>query len=350
MEDWVRKILEKENLKNVEVKRIGNNYYAYSVSSVYDRKKKRPRKISGKYIGKITESGIIRKVQRNIRTVFEYGNSQIIYNILNDIAAPLRKYFSSANEIMAIASVKAVRNTPLKYIDDAYSKLYMSIIMDASLSHSTIAMKLREIGSDAKAQHEFFKEMINDGNTYLYDLSSIFSYSENTNLAERGYNKDHVFLDQINFSLLFSEDRKIPVALKIYPGSIRDVKTVKRTIDEFRLHSSIIVMDRGFVSMDMINYMSGNMRYIQPLRRNSKLIDYSINMKGSFTYRGRGIRYGSVKYSNYSLYIYEDARLRGEEISNSIVARAVNPGIKVHEERLGKISLISNICILIYVQ
>jgi hypothetical protein len=95
--------------------------------------------------------------------------------------------------------------------------------------------------------------------------------------------------------------------------------------------------------MDMINYMSDNMKYIQPLRRNSRIIDYSINMDGSFTYRGRGIRYGTVKYSNYSLYIYEDARLRGEEISNSIVARAVNPEIKVHEERLGKISLISNI-------
>ena len=89
--------------------------------------------------------------------------------------------------------------------------------------------------------------------------------------------------------------------------------------------------------------MSDNMKYIQPLRRNSRIIDYSINMDGSFTYRGRGIRYGTVKYSNYSLYIYEDARLRGEEISNSIVARAVNPEIKVHEERLGKISLISNI-------
>ena len=343
MEDWVRKILEKENLRNVEVKKIGNNYYAYSVSSVYDKEKKRPRKVSGKYIGKITESGIIRKVQRNIRTVFEYGNSQTIYSILQDIAAPLRKYFSSANEIMAMASVKAVRNTPLKYIDDAYSKLYMSRIMDASVSHSTIAIKLREIGSDIKAQHEFFKELIDDENTYLYDLSSIFSYSENINLAERGYNKDHIFLDQINFSLLFSEDRKLPVALKIYPGSIRDVKTVKKTIDEFRLYTSIIVMDRGFVSMDMINYMSDNMKYIQPLRRNSKLIDYSINMDGSFTYRGRGIRYGSMEYGNYTLYVYEDARLRGEEISNSIVARTVNPEIKVHEERLGKISLISNI-------
>lgn len=41
--------------------------------------------------------------------------------------------------------------------------------------------------------------------------------------------------------------------------------------------------------------------------------------------------------------MYEDARLRGEEISNSIVARTVNPHIKIHEERLGKISIVSNL-------
>ena len=86
----------------------------------------------------------------------------------------------------------------------------MSMIMDASLSHSTIAMNLREIGSDLKAQHEFFKYMIDEGNIYLYDLSSVFSYSGNTNLAERGYNNGHIFFAQLNFSLLFSEDRKTP--------------------------------------------------------------------------------------------------------------------------------------------
>ena len=41
--------------------------------------------------------------------------------------------------------------------------------------------------------------------------------------------------------------------------------------------------------------------------------------------------------------MYEDARLRGEEISNSIVARTVNPHIKIHEERPGKISIVSNL-------
>lgn len=89
--------------------------------------------------------------------------------------------------------------------------------------------------------------------------------------------------------------------------------------------------------------MSDNMKYLHPIRGNSKILDYSTDMKVSFTYPGREIRYGSVRYSNYSLYVYEDTGLRGEEISNSIVARTMLPYTRMHEERLGKISIISNL-------
>lgn len=150
------------------------------MSSLYDKEKKRPRKISGKYIGMETESGIIKKTQRNIRSVFEWRNLKNICCILRDIEAPLRKHFASASEIMAIASVRVMRNVPLKYMDDTDSKLYMCNVIDASLSHLTIPKNLREIGSDLISQHEFFMELISDGNVYLYDPSSIFSYSENT--------------------------------------------------------------------------------------------------------------------------------------------------------------------------
>ncbi|MGP6219775.1 hypothetical protein [Caldiplasma sukawensis] len=43
------------------------------------------------------------------------------------------------------------------------------------------------------------------------------------------------------------------------------------------------------------------------------------------------------------MYVYDDARLRGEEISNSIVARTVNPHIMINEERLGNISIVSKL-------
>ncbi|MGC8662777.1 MAG: transposase, partial [Thermoplasmata archaeon] len=105
----------------------------------------------------------------------------------------------------------------------------------------------------------------------------------------------------------------------------------------------IIIMDRGFFSMDNIEEMNKReMKFIQPLRRNSKIIDYSIPLKGSFIYRDRGIRYGIKRIGSYYLYLYEDVKMKGEEYSNLIEARVKGNKVKIDESRLGKISIISN--------
>jgi transposase len=85
------------------------------------------------------------------------------------------------------------------------------------------------------------------------------------------------------------------------------------------------------------------MKFIQPLRRNSKIIDYSIPLKESFVYRDRGIRYGVKKIGSYYLYLYEDVKMKGEEYSNLIEARVKGNKVKIEESRLGKIPIISNL-------
>ncbi|MGB9815927.1 hypothetical protein [Caldisericum sp.] len=56
----MKKIIDeiKKEYGSVEIKRIGHNYYVYRVSSIYDREKKRAKKISGEYIGRITMNGL----------------------------------------------------------------------------------------------------------------------------------------------------------------------------------------------------------------------------------------------------------------------------------------------------
>jgi transposase len=56
-------------------------------------------------------------------------------------------------------------------------------------------------------------------------------------------------LRQINFALLFSEEA---VMLKAMPGSARDVKYFSSVIEEFDMRRCILIMDRGFFSMDNI--------------------------------------------------------------------------------------------------
>ncbi|MEM3264951.1 MAG: hypothetical protein QXH07_03245 [Thermoplasmata archaeon] len=67
----------------------------------------------------------------------------------------------------------------------AGENLYSSSQIDASLSRNTISEKLRIIGSDIAAQTEFFLSITRKEDRILFDLSSIFSRSENINLVRR---------------------------------------------------------------------------------------------------------------------------------------------------------------------
>ena len=41
--------------KGTELRKINNRYYLYEYKTVYDEKKKKPRKVSGQILGSITE-------------------------------------------------------------------------------------------------------------------------------------------------------------------------------------------------------------------------------------------------------------------------------------------------------
>ncbi|MEM4089842.1 MAG: hypothetical protein QXQ46_03690 [Thermoplasmatales archaeon] len=72
------------------------------------------------------------------------------------------------------------------------------------------------------------------------DLSSIFSESVNLRLAEKGYNKEHLRLKQVNFVLLFADG---PVMLKMLPGLVRDVKYFSSVVEEFDLKSCTMITE-----------------------------------------------------------------------------------------------------------
>jgi len=55
MPDWVLA----QRKKGTQVTKNGNNYYLYKVKSAWDPSKKRARKITEKYLGKITPEGVI---------------------------------------------------------------------------------------------------------------------------------------------------------------------------------------------------------------------------------------------------------------------------------------------------
>ena len=312
----------------VDVKRSGNNYYLNRVSSVYDSSKKRVRKISGEYLGKITKNGLVRASRRSSapRSVYEYGNARILYDSASPIIDPLREYFPYWREILAMAIVRTIRPVHMKYLGSAWEKLYISQEIDASLSPSTLSEIMRSIGKGWASQRSFFRNLIRRGDKILFDLSSIFSRSENIRLAEKGYNRHRIRLQQINFAMAFSHDSGMPCVLKPLPGSLRDVKSLQHFIGEFDLSGSTLILDRGFFSLGNVeNFLRNGISFIQPLKRGSSIIDYTTVMH-VVSYTGEG---GYFRRRSTSLAILE-RESHGKVIPgySCICTRTLNSGAR----------------------
>lgn len=353
MENWIKELLEKERKQRnipLEVKKIGKSYYLYRSTTVWDSAKKR-RKKDSIYLGKITEKGVIEKAEKpkRVRTIYEYGNAKALISLASDILPLLKEAFpDDYNEILAMSIVRLIRQTPIRLIKNVWEKLYLSTENEVSLSPNTLSEKLRMIGSDWASQKVFFEHLLSKSRVLLYDMSSIFSHSENLRLAEKGHNADHLYLKQINFVLFFSQDNKIPVMIKSLPGSVRDIKSLKTVLNEFNLISCIIILDRGFASYVLADLLEEKeLNFILPLKRNFEIIDYEMPLESYFVYRKRGIKWGKKTVNGKILYFFEDVKMRAEEetvfISLMTEGKRLSSEFNDEKKKFGRITILSNI-------
>ena len=90
------------------------------------------------------------------------------------------------------------------------------------------------------------------------DITSISTYSELINDAEWGYNRDNEKLPQINVCMLMGEKSRLPILQVVYSGSIKDVSTLKTTLETasgLNLKNMSLVMDKGFSKIKNIDDM-----------------------------------------------------------------------------------------------
>lgn len=352
MKSWIRGLLAKERKRRklpLEVKLLNNNYYLYRSTSRWDSKNKTPRKVT-EYIGRMTEKGVIEKNALSTnRCVFEFGNSQLLLQMSQDIQKPLEKVFPLHwKELLACAIVKTIEPLPLKLISSRYEKLALSNTIDAALSPNTLSKVLHEVGPNLVAQRSFFDSIMKGSHTLAFDLSSFFSHSENLHFAEKGYNAKHLFLSQINMMMFFSIDRQLPVMLSPLHGSIRDIKALKEAIEWVIMPNLVVVLDTGFASYNLAKLLDEkSFKFVFPLRRNFSIIKYDTKFESEFIYRERGIRWAKYKAKGSFVYLFEDVKLRSEEETTFIKLlrdrKRTKAQYKKSLERFGKIAILSNI-------
>ena len=146
-----------------------------------------------------------------------------------------------------------------------------------------------------------------------YNTSVLFSYPEGINMAEFGHSNNDRNLPMITIILDFSRSRNEPCYIRSSPGSVADIDTLRTPQND--VHSgTLFVMDRGFIDDHNFDVMdTGGIYFITPMKRNSKLIDYSAEMKDFFMFRKRAIRYAVRKAGRYDIHLFEDVLMKAYE-------------------------------------
>jgi len=93
---------------------------------------------------------------------------------------------------------------------------------------------------------------------WVYDTTTISSYSEVLRQVQYGHNKENDLLPQLKLALIYGEQSGLPFYYRKLAGNIPDIKTVKQLLDDlavFGFNKAKLVMDRGFYSEDNINGM-----------------------------------------------------------------------------------------------
>jgi len=265
--------------------KLGNNIYLYESESYRDGGKVKNRRrivgkvdpVTGEHVFKpeyLEEKGIssfdnvttahdqrlysVNDVKRS--KIKEYGTFYLLDEISKQIG--LTQTLSTAipdcvNEILNLAFYIVASGEPALYCEDWLYKT--EHYPGKSLSSQRISELLLSLGAgERNAFFEIWSEHRHENEYIALDITSISTYSGQINDAEWGYNRDREKLPQVNVCLLLGEKSRLPILQVVYNGSIKDVSTLKKTLQlasNLNLDNMSIVMDKGFASTKNIDAM-----------------------------------------------------------------------------------------------
>ena len=192
--------------------------------------------------------------------ILEYGVFNLFSQISKQIGieAVVKDVFPDLWEsVLSLAFFIVATGEPAMYCEDWIAK--NESYDCGSMSSQRISELLIKITHGQRIYfYEKWGHFRNEQEYFALDITSVSSYSELINDVEWGYNRDKEKLPQVNICMLLGEKSKLPVFQAVYSGSLKDVSTLKTTLEttsHLNLHNMSIVMDKGFCSTKNINAM-----------------------------------------------------------------------------------------------
>ncbi len=268
--------------KRIYEENRGGQIYIHEIESYWCKIKKAPRQ-KRTYLGKkdLTTGMLITKKNKGTAHIPSgskiFGSIYFLENIsvavgLKDI---LKKIFPKQFEqILHLSYFKILRKEAYYLYPYWHNEAYVS--NKTQQSSQELSDFLLNLGVDEKSVEFFFKHWIEKNQSsgaVMFDITSLSSYGVENEFLEKGYNRDGDVLKQINLGVISKnfKDKSghLPLAYRIYPGSITDVTTLKNIsnfIESYDLKTETFIMDKGFYSQQNIKEMSMNkLNFLVPM-------------------------------------------------------------------------------------
>lgn len=327
-----------------ELRCIRGKYYLYECSSFYDKKLKKTRKKTGKYLGMITEEkglvpprrrqieaenesvssqaekGRIEVAEPKVGQVKEYGLSTFISGQCGELTENLKSALPRFwNRVLAMAYCRLRSQSPLKCIQDDFSDSYLSQTLGTNgLSARTLTDFMKDLGKNREGMLEFMRKYAGAGGNVLFDGTDMLSASAKMDFPRMSKTKLGGFAEAISVMMAFSTAKMLPVYYRLLPGNVKDITSFLASVDEFGDKSMTVIGDKGFFSKKNVEELDKrSLKFIIALRRSMAGLDYSKlyshSCEGHFFYAGRLIKYTSQTLEGHTVYLFYDAKHAAEE-------------------------------------
>lgn len=328
--------------KGIEIKKIGNSFYAYEVTTVWDRNEKKRKKVS-KYLGKWVQGKIEGKKSPHPKNVYELGNISLLWVALREsgLARLLQMFFPDYyNEIVLLSFSKIANPQSLKNLKTWYEKTYLAKMLKTSVSLESLLEFLREIGMQENVQRDFFRKFGGKKEQLVCEVPISFWASKDTNPLELD---QEYLLPHFHLLLAFSKAEKQPCCFRLVPGSSMDIKAFWRFAEEIRDKNAIFILDKSFLDKHSLDSLEGaTFNFILPLRRSNGIVDYEKRIPGWFLFKERIVGYTSYSYDSFRIYLFEDVSLRRTEENEFYNLGFKSSFTAFSKKWMGKIILLSN--------
>jgi len=350
----------------VELRFIGNKYYLYSCTSVYDKATKKSKKITGKILGTITEKdGFIesdkriltkkasqaQKIDSDSIMVKEFGFTSFLNKYNDIIIEKLKANFPDHYQlIIYMAYCRFLYNSPIKNFAFYLSKSMIANNDKTIYTDKKFSAALREIGLNRTSISSYLKSFMVANDYVMVDMTNVFCASNTMRHAKEGYNSDMIFDKQFNLLYIYSPTLMQPVFYKLLAGNIKDVTGFKMCMKESGITDAIIIADKGFYSKDNIAFLeSEGLQFIIPLKRDNAMIDYTkLDKKnnGYFKYQERYIWYYECKIDGKEMFLFKDEKLQQREQKDYLDRIVTLPEEYTMEKFKARLDIFGTIAIL----